>query len=582
MILQSLKEYYDRIAADPQSGIAPEGWELRRFLYSAEIDERGKFVRFHALLEGNEGRIFLAPALGEKKGSGIKANFAWENIEYLFNIPIATPAKPNPNPDRVRQQHTAFCEKLRTLNGDYPKIAALRRYNVDESDQARIMKDPLWEDVKKSNQFIALSMKDQSNTGWLPVFADAEVKKAIDAARPSNMAKGYCLVTGEWTEIVRLEPAGIKGVRGSDGKAERTFVSFNHDSFCSFGKEKNLNSPIGKQAAFAYTTALNTLLSKNSLQHLLVGDASTVFWSRRKTQFESDFAFFFKEPEKDDPGEGTSHIRNLFQAPHTGAYLEDSGDEKFYVLGLSPNSARISVRFWQVGTVSEFATRIRQHFEDLCIVKPPTEPEYYSISHILKSISVQDKSENIPPNVAGDFMRSILDGTPYPATLLQAALRRIHNDTEYRVKPVRAALLKAHLNRFLRAHPNRNEKEIMMALDKDQPSIGYQLGRLFAVLEKIQEEGNPGLNATIRERYYGAACSSPVTVFGTLMRLKNHHLAKIDNKGRVVNLERLVGEIVSHFDDFPAHLDLHEQARFAIGYYHQRQDFFSSKDGEAN
>jgi CRISPR-associated protein Csd1 len=122
----------------------------------------------------------------------------------------------------------------------------------------------------------------------------------------------------------------------------------------------------------------------------------------------------------------------------------------------------------------------------------------------------------------------------------------------------------------------------MMALDKDQPSIGYQLGRLFAVLEKIQEEGNPGLNATIRERYYGAACSSPVTVFGTLMRLKNHHLAKIDNKGRVVNLERLVGEIVSHFDDFPAHLDLHEQARFAIGYYHQRQDFFSSKDGEAN
>ena len=212
------------------------------------------------------------------------------------------------------------------------------------------------------------------------------------------------------------------------------------------------------------------------------------------------------------------------------------------------------------------------------IVKPPKEPVYYSLWRLLANVATQDKSENIPPNVAGDFMRAILAGTPYPTTLLQAALRRIHSDTENRVKPIRAALIKAYLNRYHRIYINPNHKEILMSLDVNQTSVGYQLGRLFATLEKIQEEANPGLNATIRERFYGAACASPVSVFANLLRLKNHHLAKMESKGRIVNFEKLLAEIIGHFDDFPAHLDLHEQGRFAIGYYHQRQDFFTKKD----
>jgi CRISPR-associated protein Csd1 len=192
--------------------------------------------------------------------------------------------------------------------------------------------------------------------------------------------------------------------------------------------------------------------------------------------------------------------------------------------------------------------------------------------------AIQDKSENIPPNIEGNLMRSILDGKPYPTTLLQAVLRRIRSDAENRVKPVRAALIKACLNRYLRSTNNYDRKEVIqVALNTEQPSIGYQLGRLFAVLEKIQEEANPGLNATIRERYYGAACGTPITVYPILMKLKNHHLAKFENKGRKTNLEILVSEIVGHFDDFPNHLDLHEQGKFAVGYYHQRQDLFTSK-----
>ena len=174
-------------------------------------------------------------------------------------------------------------------------------------------------------------------------------------------------------------------------------------------------------------------------------------------------------------------------------------------------------------------------------------------------------------------MRAILTGIPYPETLLQAVLRRIKSDTANRVKPVRVALIKAYLNRLLYARKNYNEKEVLqVGLDTGQLSIGYHLGRLFAVLEKIQEEANPALNATIRERYYGAACGSPVSVYSTLMRLKNHHLAKL-HKGRKTNFEILIGEIMGHFNEFPSHLSLYEQGKFAVGYYHQRQDLFTSK-----
>jgi CRISPR-associated protein Csd1 len=213
----------------------------------------------------------------------------------------------------------------------------------------------------------------------------------------------------------------------------------------------------------------------------------------------------------------------------------------------------------------------------------------------LVNCAIQDKSENIPPNIAGDFMCSILDGLPYPATLLQLVLRRIKNDKppkkekdhikradEYGAnKAVRIALVKAYLNRYMRRNKS-NEKEFTMELDTEQRSPGYLLGRLFAALEKIQEEANPGLNATIRERYYGAACSSPVTVFPTLLRLKNHHLAKFESKGREIYFERVIGEVMKGINTFPAHLDLQEQGKFAIGYYHQRQDFFTSKENKEN
>lgn len=587
MILQALKDYYDRKAADPESGIAPEGWIQGGIDFLIELDADGKYIGIQSLQEQTRKRKvpkpMLVPNIGKQAAkhtnSGKDANLLWDNSSFVLGLgdkgDLRLESMIRAIDDWVGQGKDAGVDAVRIF---------LKKELSSRKHFSALLKDKEYgEQLASGTPKVSFHIEGSRHK----IVFDAKIVKdclvsASSMSSDNNGIHGQCLVTGENDVLIEPTHPVIKGVWGGQS-AGASLVSFNtlmQPAFGSFGKEQSYNAPVSKKTASEYTKSINMLLA--SEQRLQVGDASAIFWSAHKTSFESDFAFFFKEPEKDDPESGARRIKNLFESPKTGAYVEDSSDEKFYILGLSPNAARISVRFWQVGTVAEFASRIRLHFEDLRIVKPPKEPDFYSLWRLLVNVATQDKSENIPPNVAGDFMRSILDGKPYPQTLLQSALRRIRSDTEYRVKPVRAALIKAYLNRYLRAHPSKKEKEIEMALDTEQPSIGYQLGRLFAVLEKIQEEGNPGINATIRERYYGAACSSPVTVFGTLMRLKNHHLPKIDNRGRAVNLERLVGEIVGHFSDFPPHLDLHEQGKFAIGYYHQRQDFFTKKDDKNN
>jgi CRISPR-associated protein Csd1 len=245
------------------------------------------------------------------------------------------------------------------------------------------------------------------------------------------------------------------------------------------------------------------------------------------------------------------------------------------VLGLAPNAARIAVRFWHAGTVGETARQIKRHFDDCSVVHGPNQPEYLSLFRLLVSTATQGKGENIAPNLGGDFMKAILAGTPYPLNLLAAAIRRCRAERE--ISYPRAALIKGILAREARYY-QKTEKEVGMGLNPSNTNVGYRLGRLFAVLEKTQEEANPGINATIRDRFYGAASSTPVTAFPHLMKLKNHHLAKLENRGRAVNLEKAIGEIVCGIEDFPAHLSLHDQGRFAVGYYHQRQDFFKKHE----
>jgi len=569
MILQALKEYYDRKAADPDSGIAPEGWESKEIPFIIVLDNEGNLIQIEDTREGEgkkkRAKAFLIPQ-GVKKTSGIAANLLWDAAGYIFGID-----------KKGDEKKKAFLARLKNELGDIEVVQVIFSF-LENITEDRLSKEKCWKEILETNP--NLSFRIDTYPFLACRHPDVISKLTSSTNEGANDISGICMVTGINAKIKSIHTS-IKGVYGAQSSGAN-IVSFNLDAFRSFGKEQGFNAPVGVKAEFAYTTAINTLLRKDSKQRISIGDASTVFWSKKQSSFESDFSFFFKEPEKDDPDARTQRVKALFESVNSGTYYEDDGDTPFYILGLAPNAARIAVRFWQVGTISEFATRIKQYFEDFAIIKPHNEPEFYSIWRILVNIATQDKSENITPNLAGEFMRSILDGTPYPATLLQAVLRRIRSDTDNRVKPIRAALIKAYLNRYYRFYSNQKQKEVNMELDASQPSIGYQLGRLFASLEKIQEEANPGINATIRERFYGAACATPVTVFTNLLRLKNHHLAKIDNKGRVVNFERLLGEIVGNLRDFPAHLDLHEQGRFAIGYYHQRQAFFAKREDNEN
>jgi len=572
MILQALKEYYDRKAADPKSNIAPPGWGKKAIPFIIVLDEQGNFISIEDTREGDGkkkiAKEFVVPQ-AVKKASGILANLLWDAAGYVLGVDLKKTGK-------QEKQKKAFIDKVKDL-GEIEDLKPLIVFL--ESDNTDVLqKDLNYQELIEENSFVSFRYYNDTDL----ICHRPNVREAIDnQARPkSNTTTSICLVTGKHDEPARLHQS-ISGVYGAQ-TAGANIVSFNKSAFESFYKKQGLNSPIGEKATFAYTTALNTLLSKDSKQKLSIGDATVVFWSAQKTDFESMFTSLFKEPPKDNPDEGTQKIKSLLKSVETGAYINSEDKSLFYILGLSPNAARISIRIWRCETVGKFAANIAQYFNDMSIVKPPREPEHYSLWRVLVNIATQDKSENIPPNTAGEMMASILDGTPFPETVLQAVLRRIKSDQEFRVKPVRAALIKAYINRLYKNRPNLNPnyKEIKMSLDTTQTSSGYQLGRLFACLEKIQKEAQGETNTTIRERYYSSASTSPRTVFPILMRLKNHHLAKIEKKGIVVDFEKRLSEIIGKINakiGFPAHLNINEQGYFAIGYYHQMQNFYTSK-----
>jgi CRISPR-associated protein Csd1 len=569
MILQSLKDYYDRRAADPSSALAPDGWESKEIPFVLVIDRGGAFVQLDDLREG-EGRtrrskLQLVPG-SVKRSVNIAANLLWDSLEYALGIDTRG------RPTRVSEQHEAFRRRLHETFGERPTddgLKALYRF-LDAFDERVVASAPAWKDARETNAFVSFRLQGDG----VLLCRRPEVREAIAAAKGGE-PDGLCLVTGRHDHIARLHPA-IKGVRGGQSSGGN-IVSFNLRAFESYGKTQGTNAPISEAAARSYTTALNSLLSRDSRQKLTVGDATVVFWSQKASgsAVEDAFASWF-DPPRDNPDTGAERVAALY-AFRQGQPLTDDDLQSFFVLGLAPNAARVSIRLWHVGTIRDIGNRVFEHFRDLDIVLPPGAHRHPSLYWLLRSIAPGEDADRIPPAIAGDCMRSILNGGPYPLSLLQAALRRCRAERD--VGPLRAALVKASLNRSRSA----TEEEIQVSLDLDNRNTGYRLGRLFAAFEKIQEEANPGINATIRDRYFGSASASPLVAFPILNRLKNHHLAKLDNRGRAVNFERLIGEVMTGLDaanPFPPTLSLADQGRFAVGYYHQRQKFFERTEGD--
>jgi CRISPR-associated protein Csd1 len=585
MILQALYEYYQRKAADPESGIAPEGFEWKEIPFIIVIDREGKFVRLEDTREGEgrvrRGKTYLVPRGEGRAGPGAwqVPNLLWDHYGYILSQSRSDEEK---DKELAQKQHGAFKDRLSrfpgTLRRSQGVISVLAFYDLRQEE--KVVASEQFKDCLK----IAgcnLMFRVEGDEGVVtddPLVKDyvvASIGPSQDCDGEDGIdeedIEGVCLVTGLSGAIAR------KHNRTPINKDTKSLVAIQRNSgYDSYGKEQAYNCPIGKSAEFSYTTALNVLL-KSDHNRLQVGDATAVFWAQKTdSHFEKHLkSFFFAAgKQKDDPDKDALDARANLLSVISGI-PPDEMETRFYILGLSPNAARISVRFWHQGTIGEFCEKMRLHFDDLDIIAPSYDQCRMSLQYLLGSTVRDWKSEDIPPNLAGNVMRSVLEGTPYPETFANQCLRRIRAERD--VTRVRASILKACLNRKLRVSNPKNEKEMAVALDLSNTNVGYRLGRLFAVLEKIQEDASPGLNATIRDRFYGAASSNPVAVFPQLLKLKNHHLSKIENQGFKIGHEKRLAEIIDGLPtSMPGHLIMDDQARFAIGYYHQRQALFTS------
>jgi CRISPR-associated protein Csd1 len=581
MILKTLSDYYKRLLDSPEIDIPELGFEKKGIPFIIVIDKEGNFVNIRdTRTQGDKSKIprdYLVPQ-GEIKTSGTKANLFWDSPQWVFGYP-KTPQKK----DKLRaiEAHREFKKKLADLFPDDfadEGIKALKKF-LENIPFETIQSLPCWEEIIEKKSNLSFMLKGETR---LICQRQAVLNQLKKFKREKKGDYLVCCVSGRKDIPARLHPP-IKGVWGAQSSGGR-IVSINLDAFRSFGKEQGLNAPISEDLAFEYTTALNFLLGKESKQRIQVGDTSTVFWAKEATSLEDDLSFLLAEPPKGEQSVSYEKIRSFINSVKTGIPSKEE-NLPFYVLGLAPNSSRISIRFWYAGTVGELKQRIAQYFQDIDIVRSPREREWLSLFQILKAIAADGNSKNIPPTLGGQLMLSILNGIRYPRTLLSLAVIRC-KATQY-VSRSRAAIIKAVLQRdkyFLK----KNFKEVGMSLDRENDNIGYVLGRLFAVLERVQESAHGGskLNKTIRDTYFSAACSSPLIIFKRLQDLAIHHFAKIRNSGKsTVWLEKQMGGIMDKIpsDGIPSNLNLEDQGRFAVGYYHQRNDFFhktSTKENE--
>lgn len=574
MILQALNRYYERSEDLPR-----EGWVRRGVDYIIVLDEQGECVNLEAVGELKKGKTVpsekLVTAIGKQAmkhtNSGKDANLLWDNASFVLGAG-----------NKGSTKLASFIDTLNVWLGklDDPGVNAVHRFCVNlqnhpEAAGALIERFQAKEDFEKRDPVLIFRLASDVESVHLRPAVRSAYESALIASQSGSNLRGNCLVTGEVNVPLSPNESVIKGVWGGQ-PAGCNIVSFNARAFESYGKrERNGESaPVSLQASFAYTTALNHLLA--SKQRIQVGDTSAVFWAEEPHDLENAMVDLFGEPPKDKPDRNVDAVKALYSAVETGKFSVGKLETRFHVLGLAPNAARISIRFWETATAFELASRIKQHFDDLAVVHADYEPEHLSLFRLLTGLALLNKADNIPPNLGGEIMRAILEGLPYSAAMFNLAVSRCR--AEQKPTYARAATIKASLNRWIRFRKTQ-EKEFLPMLDLSNPNPAYRLGRLFAALEKIQEEASPGLNATIRDRYYGAASSTPVSVFTTLLRLKNHHIGKL-SPGRATQMEKLLGEILGEVSDFPRQLALQDQGRFALGYYHQRQAFFTKSTPE--
>ena len=529
----------------------------------------GHFLRFEdCRTEKDHARVYLVKKHVGRSSAAV-ANYLYDNSAYVLGYS----EKSNGKEQLYFDTFKAKVESISELFPDNKDLYAIRSFynNSRETILDMISLDVLWEDIKKnlSKKYSTFSFRIE---GDLKIVAEKKEILQLEDCDDETKADNLCLVSGKHGPSVDTTTATM--IAGSQATAK--LVAFQVNSgYDSYGKSKCGNAPISEEAEFAYTTALNSMLQKGSRNKFMLGSRTFVFWAsnNKEASKETEESLFellgFSEDTNDDPNANLMKVRRVFESIYSGI-MKTELDDKFYILGLAPNSARIAVIYWSETTLKDFAEKILCHFNDMEIhdTRKDKKP-YMGIREIISSVTLGGKMSDATPNLPEAVVKSIFQGLPYPQTLYSACIRRIR--AEQKLTITRAAIIKAYLNR-----QSNNNKKIDIMLDKDNNNQGYLCGRLFAVLDKIQEDANN--ISSIRERYMNAASATPSAVFATILNLSVHHSEKLDG-GRRIYFEKLKQEILDKVsaDGFPTHLDLQDQGRFFVGYYHQRQDFFTSK-----
>lgn len=590
MILQALNTYYQRLLAQGEEGLSPFGYSPEKISYEILLAPDGRVVDVNDIRD-TSGKKPLPRAMNvpqpEKRTVGIKSNFLWDKTSYVLGASATS--------KRADKEHEAFkVLHQQSLEGtDDAGLKALLAFLTGWNPE-RFTSAPFKEEMLDANVVFRLD----GETTHLHERPAAQVVRARLLAGEDGIAtvQADCLVTGERMPVARLHPA-IKGVNGAQSSGA-SIVSFNLESFTSYGKSQGENAPVSEQAAFAYTTVLNHLLRRgeHNRQRIQIGDASVVFWAEaddaaQAQEAELTFESLLNVPP--DDSKEAARVRDVLEQVAKGRPLSELSPKlqdgtRMFVLGLAPNASRISIRFWETGTLGLFTQRLAQHERDFRIEPVPWKTAPAARRVVLATVpnreGVMPKMDDAFNNLVGEFMRSVLSGRPYPRSLLANTLMRIRSDGN--LSGLRAAICKGILAREKRLGINIHihKEEVPVSLDKQSENPGYRLGRLFAVLEAVQRSALGGqVNATIRDRYYGAASATPASVFPVLLRNTQNHLGKLrkDKPGLAVNLEKDIREIVDGLSEqFPRSLRIEDQGRFAIGYYHQSQSRFVK--GEAS
>ena len=576
MILQALVKYYENLAE--QGKVSRLGWCHAKVSYEINLSSEGDVIGITSRkIEDMRGKKavwvpanLVVPEM-VTRSSGVAANFLCDNSKYMLGIDAeGTNLRVMDCSQATKEKHGQI---LQSAQGKTARaiLAYFEKWDPEKAAEHPVIREN-WEELTEGGNLI-FSVEGQEAQN------DPEIRDCWDNYRAQNDGEdnGICLVTGKRDEISRIHKA-IKGVPGAQSSGA-ALVSFNAPSFESYGKEQSYNAPVGKYAEFAYTTALNYLLSQRDYTFSM-GDSMIVYWAESgREQYQRCFSNMFR-PTKDNQ----KKLKDIFDSlkEDTKIYLEDAEmdpKQNFYILALAPNAARLSVRFFYVNSFGNILQNIAEHYERLKIVKPVwAEQDYLGIRDMLnETVNQKSKDKTPAPNMAALVLQAILSGGRYPVSLYTDTLIRIRAESgDKKISWGRAAIIKAYLIK----NYDCMKGEKFMGLNKDCNDAAYVLGRLFSILETIQKEANPTITTTIRDRYFNSACATPAVIFPVLIKLKNSHVKKLerDKGGAKVYYEKELTEIMGKLDDFPKRLSLEQQGQFDLGYYHQQQEKY--KKGE--